>query len=148
MACLLPRSCTPSVPSTATARDPTKKSAKSGSVAPLKPLLTVRFFASSAMQLRNTMRPHSTPASEQWKGRQIEYQPRSSASSDGIKKELARKGAASTQPGKGRSGDRDWTRGKILCHNKAESEVQPCANSFTGTTASYSQSIHQLPSLQ
>jgi hypothetical protein len=50
--------------------------------------------------------------------------------------------------GKGRSGDRDWTRGKILCHNKAESEVQPCANSFTGTTASYSQSIHQLPSLQ
>ena len=53
MACLLPRSCTPSVPSTATARDPTK-SAKSGSVAPLKPLLTARFFASSAMQLRNT----------------------------------------------------------------------------------------------
>jgi hypothetical protein len=68
--------------------------------------------------------------------------------SDGIKKELARKEAASTQPGKGRSGDRDWTRGKILCHNKAESEVRPCANSFTGTTASYSQSIHQLPSLQ
>jgi hypothetical protein len=38
---------------------------------------------------------------------------------DGIKKELARKGAASTQPGKGRSGDRDWTRGKILCHLQA-----------------------------
>jgi hypothetical protein len=68
--------------------------------------------------------------------------------SDGIKKELARKGAASTQPAKGRSGDRDWTRGKVLCHNKAESEVQPCANSSTGTTASCSQSIHQLPSLQ
>jgi hypothetical protein len=44
------------------------------------------------------------------------------------------------QPGKGRSGDRDWTRGKmLLCHNKAESEVQICANSFTGTTASCSQ---------
>jgi hypothetical protein len=40
MACLLPRSCTLSVPSAVTARDPTK-SAKSGSgVAPLKPLLT------------------------------------------------------------------------------------------------------------
>jgi hypothetical protein len=53
MACLLPRSCTLSVPSAVEARDPTK-SAKSGSVAPLKPLLTARFFASSAMQLRNT----------------------------------------------------------------------------------------------
>ena len=67
MACLLPRSCTLSVPSAVAARDPTKN-AKSGYVAPLKPLLTARFFASSAMQLRNTMRPHSTPASEQWKG--------------------------------------------------------------------------------
>jgi hypothetical protein len=77
MACLLPRSCLhafrPFDGRGARTRDPTR-SAKSGSVAPLKPLLTARFFASSVMQLRNTMRPHSTPASEQWKGRQIEYQ--------------------------------------------------------------------------
>jgi hypothetical protein len=61
------------------------------------------------------------------RGTYAKWYMRSPASSDGIHKELTRKG---------RSGDSDWTRGKALCHNKAESEVasqvQLCANSFTG----------------
>jgi hypothetical protein len=62
----------------------------------------------------------SSPA-EEGRGAYAKWPLRSSASSDEIRKELTRKG---------RSGDRDWTRGNILCQRKAESEVQPCSNSF------------------
>jgi hypothetical protein len=72
MACLLPRSCTLSVPSTVAARARSNEERKIGLRGAAEAATYCPIFASSAMQLRNTMRPHSTPASEQWKGRQIE----------------------------------------------------------------------------
>jgi hypothetical protein len=55
---------------------------------------------------------------------------RSSASSDGIRKELTRKG---------RSGDRDWTRGNILCHARLKARFNHVPIVFTGMTAAHSQ---------
>ena len=75
---------------------------------------------------------------DEGRGAYAKWHLRSSASSDGIRKELTRKG---------RSGDRDWTRENILCHAKAESEVQPCSHSLHWNDC-YTQLIHQLPSLE
>jgi hypothetical protein len=53
-----------------------------------------------------------------------------SASSDGKRKELTRKG---------RSGDRDWTRGNILCHARLKARSNNVPIVFTGMTAAHSQ---------
>jgi hypothetical protein len=47
---------------------------------------------------------------------------------------------------KGRSGDRDWTRGNILCHARLEARFNHVSIVFTGMTAAHS--LPQLPSLE
>jgi hypothetical protein len=55
-----------------------------------------------------------------------------------IRKELTRKG---------RSGDRDWTPGNILCHARLKARFNHVPIVFTGMAAACTQSTHQLPSL-
>jgi hypothetical protein len=43
-------------------------------------------------------------------------------------------------------GDRDWTRGNILCHARLEARFNHVSIVFTGMTAAHS--LHQLPSLE
>jgi hypothetical protein len=68
--------------------------------------------------------------------RHAKWHLRSSVSSDGIRKEMTRKG---------RSGDRDWTRGNIFCHARLKARFNHvCTNSFHWNDC-YTQLIHQLP---
>ena len=75
---------------------------------------------------------------DEGRGAYAKWHLRSSASSDGIRKELTRKG---------RSGDRDWTRENILCHARLEARFNHVSIVFTGMAAAQ-QSIHQLSSLE
>jgi hypothetical protein len=63
---------------------------------------------------------------------------RSSASSDGIRKVMTRKG---------RFRDRDWTRGNILCHAGLKARFNHVPIVFTGMAATHNE-VTKIPSLE